>query len=198
MDVITQESFRGRARIHDVQLRLGEHRWMPVTNWFHNLVLFGWAGIAGKLLTQGSTNYRIGGMYLEYENVADPGDPVTVPAFDRSGGLSYYEGLVSAPTRDYLRVPLSAGTLDSSDAVKFPDGNRMTFFAMSQGVVGVHGKSFSDSVNSKVFGGGLVAIVDEADRSKDIVFSRFYLPVGEQQVKLTTSQIGLEWEIELQ
>jgi hypothetical protein len=174
------------------------HRHGPTTEWFKNLTLFEWAGVVGKLLTQGDINFKIGGMYLEFENVADPDDPVSIPTFDRTGGLSYYQGLASAPTRDYLRVPLIAANLTSTDEVKFPDGNLMTFFAQSQGVVGVHGKAFSDSVNSKVFGGALVAFPDVADADQDIVHSRFYFPEAGQQVKLPTSQIGLEWDLELQ
>jgi hypothetical protein len=186
---------RGRVRIHDV---IGTALWMPQSDWRKNLVLFDWAGSVGKLLTEGAINFKIGGMYLEYENVADPDDVVPAPTFDRSGGLSYYEGLSVSPTKDYLRVPLTAATLTSSDAEQFPDGNVMTFFAMSQGVVGVHGKAFDDVNNSKVYGGALVVFVDEADSSRDIVFSRFYFDGGDQQVKLPSSQIGLEWEQELQ
>lgn len=189
----------GRVRVwrmHDNWRKLPQDR--PVTDWVPNETLFGWAGVVGKLLTEGNVNFKIGGMYLEYENVADPGDPVSIPTFDRSGGLSYYQSLLSSPTRDFLRVNLTAATLTSTDLVKFPDGNLMTFFAQSQGVVGVHGKAFSDSVNSKVFGGALVAFPDVADADQDIVHNRFYLPVAGQQVKLPTSQIGLEWDIELQ
>jgi hypothetical protein len=167
-----------------------------LTGWCKNDVLFGWAGNTGKLLTQGATNYRISGMYLEFENNA--GAPVPVPAFDRSGGLSYYQQLAASPTRDYIRVPITAATLESSDEVLFPDGNVMTFFAQTRGTEGVHGKPFSDAVDSRIYGGGLVAIVDEADDTQDIVFSRFYFEAADQQIKLPSSQIGLEWEITLQ
>ena len=168
----------------------------PTTKWRPNDVLFGWAGTTAKLLTQGLTKFRISGMYLEYEN--NGGAPVTPPAFDRSGGLSYYQGLSLSATRDYIRVPVTAATLESSDEVQFPDGNVMTFFAQTRGIEGVHGKPFSDSVDSRVFGGGLIAIVEEADDTQDIVFSRFYFDAADQQIKLPSSQIGLEWEITLQ
>ncbi len=184
----------GRVRMHEVRGAV----WEIQAGWVPNETLFDWAGIYSKLLTEGNVNFKIGGMYLEFENVADPNDPVSVPTFNRSGGLSYYQGLASAPTRDYLRVPLTAATRSSTDLVKFPDGNLATFFAQSQGVVGVHGKAFSDTVNSKIFGGALVAFPDTADADQDIVHSRFYLPVSGQQVKLPTSQIGLEWDVELQ
>lgn len=185
---------KGRVRAYDV---IGDDRRLT-TDWGNNDVLFDWGAIVGKLLVEGSINYRIGGMYLEYENVADPGDPVSVPSFSRSGGLSYYQGLSVSAVRDYLRVPLTASTLTSSDPVVFPQGNLGTWFAQSQGVTGTHGKAFNDAVNSKVFGGALVAFVDDADADQDIVLSRFYFSVAAQQVKLPTSQIGLEWDLELQ
>ena len=73
-------------------------------------------------------------------------DTVSPPAFDRSGGIDYYNALSSSPDTDYLRLPLVATNLDSSNQVLFPDVNRMTFFAMSQGVVGANGKPFSDTI----------------------------------------------------
>ena len=169
-----------------------------VTPWRSNLVMFEWATIVGKLLTQGLTNYRIGGMYLEHENVASPGDAVSVPAFDRSGGIEYYNGLSTDPDRDYLRVPLVASQVAVVDATDFPNGNELTFFAQTQGVEGVHGKPFDDTNNSKVFGGALVSFVNEDDATQDIVFSRFYFDVADQQVKLPTSQIGLDWKLTLE
>jgi len=56
---------------------------------------------------------------------------------------------------------------------------------------------FSEASNSKVFGAALVAILDEADATRDLVFSRFYLSTSLQQLKLASSQIGLEWKIQL-
>ena len=188
----------GRVRAHRLPLGevLGRDCRRRVSPWVPNDILFGWAGNTAKLLTQGLTNFRISGMFLEFEN--NGGAPVTPPTFDRTGGLSYYQGLALSATRDYIRVPVTAATLESSDEAQFPDGNVMTFFAQTRGVVGVHGKSFSDAEDSRVFGGGLVAIVDEADDTQDIVFSRFYFDAADQQIKLPSSQIGLEWEIELQ
>ncbi len=170
----------------------------PITDWCKNLVMYDWAAAVTRLLATGDSRYRIAGMYLEYKNVADPGDVVTPPSFSRAGGISYYNALSGSADVDYLRVPLTAATTASNDRELFPDGNAITYFAQSQGVVGVHGKAFSDANNSKIYGGALVAVPDLADRTQDIVFSRFYLPTNEQQVKLATSNIGLEWEVELQ
>lgn len=169
--------------------------WTRETDWQHNDVLYDWAAMGVKLFAGGDARYRIAGMYLEYANAVAP---VPVPSVTRAGGIAYYNSLGGTPDNDYLRVPLTAFTVDSSDAELFPQGNRMTFFAMTQGVVGVHGKPFSDVANSTVIGGALVAIPDVGDRTKDLVFARFYLPVDAQQAKLATSQIGLEWQEELQ
>ncbi len=184
----------GRARLSIVHPRHGNLYTMPFRD---NLILFDWAAIVGQLLTTGNPNFKIGGMFLEYENVGDAGDPVSIPSFDRSGGISYYDSLSLSATKDYLRVPLIAATLETTDEVSFPDGNLMVYFAQSQGTIGVHGKTFSDTAISKVYGGALVSMPDINDATQDKVFSRFYVDVSEQQAKLATSQIGLTWEIEL-
>jgi hypothetical protein len=144
-------------------------------------------------------NYGIGGMYMEFENTASPGDQVSPPAFTRDAGegVEYYNGLSMSSDRDYLRVPLIASTLGISNETNFPKGNQPSFFAQTVGVAGVHGKPFSDANNSTVFGGALVAFVDEEDHTRDIVLSRFYLEVDKQQPKLSTSQIGFEWRLTL-
>lgn len=173
--------------------------WMPKTGWTHNDVLYEWGAIVGPLLLRQGLNYGVSGMYIEFENTASPGDPVDVPTVSRDAdqGVDYYNALVDSADRDYLRIPLIAGSLRSTDVVKFPIGNAPTFFAMTSGVEGVHGKPFSYASNSVVFGGALVAFVDDSDPTQDLVFSRFYLEVALQQAKLDTSQIGFEWQLRL-
>ena len=85
--------------------------WTPSTVWKKNLVLYEWAALTGRLLNGLGTKYSIGGMYLEFENVASPGDTVTPPAFDRSRTISYYNNLSGSADRDYLRVPLNSTQL---------------------------------------------------------------------------------------
>lgn len=172
-------------------------KWEPLTDYTPNDLLFEWGTILASLLLRKGLTFGIGGMYVEYENVASPGDAVAAPAFTRGAdeGVEYYDGLAGSADRDYLRVPLVAGSLDSSDPVSFPKGNRASFFAQTSGVSGVHGKPFSDAVNSTCFGGALVAFVDEADPTRDLVLSRFYLDPAQQQVKLATSQVGYEWRV---
>lgn len=180
------------------------HGWVPqdwdaVTGWMHNDILYEWGTIFASLLMRKGLNYGIGGMYIEFENVASPGDPVSAPTVTRNAdeGVEYYNALSGSGDRDYLRVPLIASSLGISDATNFPKGNEPSFFAQTTGVEGVHGKTFSDAVNSTVFGGALVAFVDETDPTQDLVLSRFYAEVASQQVKLSTGQVGFQWKLTL-
>jgi len=174
--------------------------WEPITDWKSNLVLREWAAIGAQLLASGRREYRIGTMYIEYANVALPGDPAPIPTFDRNpaSGVTYYNALITNPANDYLRVPIIAAPVDTSDPVLYPKGNLVTFFAQTQGTVGVHSKPFGDVYNSTVIGAALVATPNPDDATEDLVLSRFYFDVPEQKPKLPTGQIGLEWELTLQ
>lgn len=191
---------QGSTRFHD--LRYGDI-WLPGTYVWRgefgaNLVMYDWATIVAENLRNEPTgkNYSIAGMYLEFENNA--GAPVSPPSFGREDGKSYYDSLSTSSNRDYLRVSLAGAILDSTDATKFPGGNRLQFIAQSSGVAGVHGKTFSDTVSSRVFGGALVAMPDPSDDTQDLVFSRFYFSnASEQLIKEAGSEITLTWPIEL-
>ena len=95
-----------------------------------------------------------------------------------------------------MRVPILGHQLSSSDQTLYPKNNVVNFFAQTAGTSGVHGKPFSDTNNSKVFGMALVAAVDELDPTKDIIISRFYLPTTQQQLKAPNTQIGVEWRLQ--
>lgn len=197
MDVLLgNNAARGRVRASKVDIQGGEELWTPSTDWKSNLVLYQWATITSQLLAVGSSNYRIAGMYLEFENVASPSTTVTPPSFDRTRDITYYDDLVASSTRDYLRVPMTASPIGSEGTDL--SNNQIVFFARSSGTQGVHGKTFSDSVNSKIFGASLVAFVDNNDSTQDLLFSSFYFDTADQQIKLATSQVGIEWELTLQ
>ena len=168
----------------------------PATKFKSNLILREWAAIVGRLLLR-QPEYAIAGMYVEFANSASP---VAPPAYDRdvSSGVAYYNSLSGDPTNDYLRVQLISGVLNTADAAVYPNGNTPTFFAMTTGVTGVHGKTFSDAADSRVIGAALVAMPDETDATRDLVLSRFYFDEAEQLPKLPTGQVGIEWEIALQ
>jgi hypothetical protein len=133
-------------------------------------------------------------MYIEFENVASPGDAVTIPTFARGAGTEYYDDLQSSGTRDFLRVPLTQDPLVgvAGDGDEY---TKLTFFAQTQGVEGVTGKTYSPGVNSKVFGAALVATPLFADRTQDIVVARSYFPADEQVLKDASSQVGVTWDI---
>ncbi len=204
---------RGRVRGHRVEDYVVPYRgpdehflirsgtriptWRAVTRFSPNLILREWGAIVGRLLLRQGLQYGIAGMYVEFAN---SGSPVAVPSYDRetASGVAYYNSLADDATLDYLRVPLISGVLGATDAALYPNGNEPTFFAMTSGVVGVHGKAFSDVAESRVIGAALVAMPDEADATQDLVLSRYYFPEDEQIPKLATGQVGIEWAVALQ
>lgn len=164
-----------------------------------NLLLYSWGFIAAKCIGQGDTDYKVNAAYLEYANVAAPGDPVSIPSTARDDDLSYYDSLPA--DRDFLRVSLT-GTPAIDIATGFESyfiggvsGNRVTFVLQSTGTIGVLGTPFSDVNNSKACGIALVATPEVSDRSKDVILARGYFDVGDQPLKAAGSQIGVNWSI---
>jgi hypothetical protein len=166
-----------------------------------NTALYKWGFAAAKALGEGDGNYRINAMYIEFENVTSPTDNVTIPSFTRDEGLSYYTGLSSSSVKDYLRLEINITpsiTIESGYENYFTsnvDGNLLTFFRQSAGTQGVNSKTFSDSVNSKVYGAALVVAPDFSDSSQDIVFARAYFVQADQTLKQASSQVGITWEL---
>lgn len=169
--------------------------WAPKGS-FHNQVQWTWGDIACKLFGEGLSEYKISGMYIEFENTDAPGDTVSAPSFDRSEGIGYYSALSASSTRDFLRVPLISSP-KASIVTGYEDSevgaNQLTFFAQTSGTIGIHGKSFSAVANSTVFGLALVAVPKWGDRTKDLIFAREYYPSGQQVLKQTSSQVGISW-----
>lgn len=187
---------KGRLHIHRVDGEI----WTPVAGPIQNTVLYDWGFIAAKALGHGEAIYRINAMYIEFSNVAAPGNAVNVPTFSRDEGVSYYNSL--SGSNDYLRVPLiglPSITIETGFESFFTagvDGNLLTFHAQTAGTVGVkQDLPFSDTVNSKIFGGALVAAPVFADSTQDIVFSRSYFASADQTLKQASSQVGITWEL---
>lgn len=136
-----------------------------------NIIPYQGADVLARALA-GDTDYVAGAMLFEYENTA--GVP-TIPSPQRDEGISYYlDDLALSATKDYLRIPLviPAG-FSSSDSTKY-NGNQATFFAITSGTAGIHGKGFTQAANSKVYGVGLVATPQPAQYTSDLLFSRSY------------------------
>jgi hypothetical protein len=142
-------------------------------------------------------------MYFEFENQVNPASAVSVPSFDRTEGLGYYNALSSNLTKDFLRIPLrleptlsvAAGSAGAAVLTTANQGNQLTFFAQTSGIVGVHGKTFSHVTNSKVYSAALVAMPKFDDRMRDVIFARTNFDVGDQTSKEASSQIGITWDI---
>lgn len=156
-----------------------------------NLYLYGGADITASALA-GRPNYNIAAMYMEFENLASPGDPIVPPAYDRSSTVSYYSNLTSP--RDFLRVPLTLSpTLASSDDTKFT-GNQVTYFGISSGNVGENGLPFIYTQNSTVFGGALAATPVPDTQANDRLYSRTYW-ASSAVLKQQNQQIGVQWTL---
>jgi len=168
----------------------------PLTDWQENALLYDADTIIAELLrgSPDGKNYHIGGMYIEFDNSGIDVNPV--PTIGRGGNLAgYYNGLNSGdPNRDYLRVPLIGTQIASSNTGNWPLGNQPEFFSQSAGTVGVHGNTYSDVANSRVYGAALVAFKDVGDAAQDLVFARFYFAPGSQVAKVAGSQIGIDWK----
>lgn len=160
----------------------------------HNLILFSGADVLAQCLS-GNAKYAVSTMYLEFMNLASPSDPITPPAFDRTGGIAYYNGLVSSPDTDFIRVPLTVNPTIVPSGVDYA-GNRLTFFGMTEGTTGFFGKPFTAGANSAVFGAGLIAAPDPDDQSQDVVFSRVYTGI-DKVLKATGYEIGVVWTVQL-
>lgn len=157
----------------------------------HNDVLYEGADIMAHLL-RGESDYAVTTMYLEFKNLAVPGDPITPPTFDRTGGTSYYNTLGSSPDIDFVRVPLLITPELSASGDNY-EGNQLTFFGQSEGTIGFHGKAFSPAANSTVFGAALVAAPTPNDQSGDRIWSRTY-SVGDI-AKQAGQEIGVTWVV---
>lgn len=168
--------------------------WLPRTT-DRNQIQWEWGEIACRLFGDGDASYKLSAMYLEFENVASPGDTVTAPSYDQDEGIDYYTGLAGSPNRDFLRVPLLAAPAKGIVAgyeskVAF---NQLTFVAQSTGTLGVNGLTFSDGANSVVFGVALVAAPVWGDQTRDRVFGRRYYLPAKQIPKRASCQVGVTW-----
>lgn len=156
-----------------------------------NQIQWGWGEIACYLFGDGNANYKINAMYVEFENTAYV---PTTPSYDRVEGVEYYENLSLSATKDFLRVPLIASPSKSlASGYSNINFNQLTFIAQTTGTQGIHGKTFSDTVNSKVYGLALVAAPVWNDRTQDLIFARKYYNTVDQVAKQASSQIGVSW-----
>ena len=156
----------------------------------HNTILYSGADIMAASPT-GDLSYNVACMYFEYKNLTLPGDAISAPTYDRTGGIDYYNAL--ADPYDVIRVPLTTSpAIASSDATKY-SGNQVTFYAATEGIAGaIASLPFADANNSAVFGVGLVATPDWTTQASDVVFARTYV---DKVLKAANYEIGCAWVI---
>jgi hypothetical protein len=195
---------KGRVTLWQIDERTGL-RTRVITK--PNQIQVSWGYIAAKQIgfkrQPDRPDYSVSAMYIEYENQTDPDEPVALADFARTLGLEYYNELNLIPNRDFLRVPLRleptisvATTSEGAAALaENEQGNQLTFFAQTSGAQGVHGRSFSHTLNSKVYSAALVAAPYFNDQSRDVIFARTNFSIGDQTVKEASSQIGITWDI---
>ena len=186
LDTITPDFVQGFLRILD----FGPDGVREVCR-VDNLYVHNGADIVASALANRS-GYHISTMYMEFENLAAPNDPIIPPAFDRSANVAYYSNL--SPPRDFLRIPLTLmPTLASTDDNKF-ENNQVTFFGISTGSVGENGLPFIHTQNSTIFGGALIASPVPDTQANDRLFSRTYWADG-AVLKQQNHQIGVQWTL---
>lgn len=170
-----------------------------------NQIQYSWGHIAARQLgyrpQAGRPSFHISALYIEFENVGDPEDTISVSSFGRDVSVDYYNELAASSTQDFLRVPLrlepTLGISTGYEDYFTPgqDGNQLTFFAQTAGLQGVHGKSFSHTVNSKIYAAALVAAPTFSDRTQDVIFARTTFAAENQVTKEASAQIGVTWDI---
>lgn len=171
-----------------------------------NQLQYDWAAVAGQAIAIGNPNYKLSGMYLEYQNVASPGDPAALPDTSRSTTQAYYAGLSAVANRDFLRLPFATvpavsrdGAFVSHFASQTNLGNVYTCQVITTGVAGFHGKPFATAgINSKIAGLALVAMPLPASQASDLLFARLPLSAPEQILFSAGAQKLVRWHIAFQ
>lgn len=153
----------------------------------------GYAKVCVRLLGFGDVRYKLAAVYVEYANVASPGDAVVNPSVAKSEGIEYYSALSGVPDRDFLRVPLVGAAPSLTAGFLGADENAVSFTALTGGSTGVHGRPFAAASNSKVCGIALVAAPVWADRSQDVVFGRAYFAAPDQLLKPAGGPIAVTY-----
>ena len=162
----------------------------------HNQICYDWGTAAAALFRglQDGSQYKVGGMYLEFDNSGSPVDPT--PTISRDTTPTYYRNL--SGTADFLRVPLIATSGDTTDEDTFAGDNIAIFHAQSVGTTGSRTSApltFSDANTSRVYGAALVAFRDESDITQDLVISRIYFDTDNQIEKPASGQVGVTWNL---
>lgn len=150
---------------------------------FSNDLTWGFPHAIVRALFGGEPGLVLNTIYVEYENVAAPGDPAAPPAEDAGDSLAYYQSLADVAGRDYLRLAVSARETDADPAdTTITDGlvNRGTLVATVAGAQGLNGRPFGSGSNSVICGLAAVISPSRADPSRDLVVARLVYQEADQ------------------
>jgi hypothetical protein len=125
-------------------------------------------------------------LYLEYTNNAVP---IYTSASSISSSFSdpksYYSGLTTA---NFLRVPAVRDPNVVSTVASNTYTTTTTFFGQSTAATtGILSNSQTFGTNSICYGAALVLVLDEADRTKDLVIGRSYFTSSSEYITKTAS-----------
>lgn len=157
------------------------------------------SGLALAKQMRGDNTYRINCVYIEYQNLAAPGDTAVLPASSSFDGLEYFNNL--AADYDFIRAPILGEPALRIASGYTPyygegEGNTLDFIAASAEILGELGRPFTNADNSKVYGLALVAAPDWTDRSRDIIIQRAYFSaLGDQVLRPETGTFLVTYPI---
>lgn len=134
----------------------------------------------------GASGARLDIAYLEYVN----GAAVTLPDIDPVDSNDYFDRLGSTADRDYLRCPILSHTLKSQNGKTV-----LSLLIVSDGDRGVHGKPFSATAGSRIYGVALAA--SQSNKRDDLLFARHYYQPEDQAEKSEIGNIMLSIDLVL-
>jgi hypothetical protein len=124
---------------------------------------------------------KINTAYIEFVN----GDAIEPPEVNPASIADYFVQLGSTPDRDYLRVPILSHVVGKTDT----GAAKLEMTVAADGETGVHGKSFSAAVGSRIYGFTLAA--SQGNDRGDILVVNHYYPPAEQIAKTESGSMIL-------
>jgi len=135
----------------------------------------------------GASGAKLDTAYLEFVN----GSAVTPPEIYPTESLEYYERLETSPDRDYLRCKILSHKVQQN----MLDKTVLSFVIVSEGDTGVHGKPFSATSGSRVYGIALAA--SQTNNREDILFMRHYYEPEDQVEKPESGAVMIAFDLQL-
>lgn len=131
------------------------------------------------------------GVYMQFENLADPEDPITVisPAVEDTAAL--FPALTS--DFDFVRAELTMPAALETYGTSYENNQAHYYASIPATASSYNGNlTLSPANNSAVIGAGLVAIPSMADQTQDILIARIATP---KLLLKTGMRVGIEWQI---